>query len=259
MENKIAIKKFIQSSLEEKELLTFYDWECPPRFLDMTKNRKRFINYDVNFKAIFLGKKIDNYTELPRCVQDKKTEISNLLFLRKLNIKFQYVKIIADTNVYLLTPDSLKILGTIKVQTIFNEFSKYLKQAVVNYPVKTKAVLFTDLLKPYWQEYITFYQKALKTLQMNPEKLIPQKIYLEQLKRTKDHMGFENKKQIISFTNRTIATYAAEGMVFDLLTRTTPPNNWIWLNLRETDTRTISISNCLRKQNNLGKLPMLFL
>ena len=67
-----------------------------------------------------------------------------------------------------------------------------------------------------------------------------------------------NQKSVQEFSFKTIATYAAEGMVLDKLSATKRFSNCVWLNIEEVDSRTVSITNCLRQQNNIESMPMLF-
>jgi len=97
----------------------------------------------------------------------------------------------------------------------------------------------------------------LKLLGAN--KLIPQSIWNQQLNRTQRHIGLKRQERIIEFSKRTVASYAAEGIVFELLSKTERFPNCIWLNTAEADRRTIEITNCLRVKKGIPKLPMIFL
>ena len=94
---------------------------------------------------------------------------------------------------------------------------------------------------------------------MQKGKLLPEKIVSKQFQRTREHIGLQDPEKIKEFSIRTIATYAAEGMVFSELSETTEYSNCVWLNIEETDDRTIAITNSLRIKEGNGPLPMLFL
>ncbi|MEA3463798.1 MAG: hypothetical protein U9R14_01865, partial [Patescibacteria group bacterium] len=173
-------------------------------------------------------------------------------------INFRFVKLIADTNAYYLTPESLKILGKKKVIHKFVEFKKLIIKYTNQYPADVDVYLFTDLIKNYKNIYDNFFNKTMFLLQKKSEKIISNKILQQQFKRIKNHLGFKNKNEIKNFAIKTIASYAAEGVVFDKLAKSKNFSNCIWLNIEEADQRTIEITNCLRTKSNLGKMPMIF-
>lgn len=257
IENKVLFSRYVQDSLSMGRPVTFYNWECPPRRVNTNKGRF-FIDYDVDLARIFSGKKIDNYTEFPRVVLLQKEEISMLNFLKSLNFPFRFIKIIADTNAYYITPESIDILGKKKVSEKFKEFKKLIKRWTEQYPIKTEVKLFTEVIKPFKGIYSNVYEDVCKILNKNPETLLSQKVYKEQILRAKNHMGILNKQWLKDFSAKTTATYAAEGVVFALLSKTESFSNCVWLNNHEIDDRTIEITNCYRRKMKIGDLPMVF-
>ena len=260
IENEGLLRKYIFESLKGRPI-TFYNWECPPRILKQDQLGSFYLDYCVDLDKIFRGEKLDYYTELPRVVEAQEKEKKILKFLNNLDLNFRFVKIVADTNAYYITPFSLKALGETKVKKTFLQFQEKIKKATGSYPVKSKVYLFTDLMGGYQKNYKSSFKKASRALESNISGLVPEKIWQEQLKYIKEHIGFEpfQKKQIEEFSKRTIATYAAEGTIFDLLSRTDYFSNCVWLNIEEVAKRAITITNCLRIKQNLGKLPMIFL
>ncbi|MFA6918979.1 MAG: hypothetical protein WC244_02590 [Patescibacteria group bacterium] len=257
IENLELIYKYIENNSRQGQLLTFYNWECPPRFMDY-KDGKAFINYDMDLQDVFDGKKSDEFTELPRVVESRDREIAILQFLQNLGLRFHFVKIIADTNAYYLTPESLNILGEVKIKNKFEEFKNLIIQEVRKYPLPVEVCLFTELMKPYRSDYDKYFNYALDILKRNPEVLLDSKIINEQIIRTRKHIGI-NENDANDFALRTIASYGAEGMIFDLLSQTGKFSNCVWFNIEEVDERTITITNCIREIFGKGKLPMVFL
>lgn len=252
MENQSAIKKYLAESLQFGRKITFFNWECPPRFFD-----NGFVNYQVDLDKIFKGQKIDKYTELPRVVSQNEREIKILKFLNLLGINYRFVKVIADTNAYYLTPESLRKYGRKKIVESFAKFKRRIEEKLISYPIKTKVYFFTKLLKSYEDLYSRSFERAYRLLQNN--KLVTKSILAKQFLRTKEHLGFKDRETIKEFSLRTIATYAAEGMVFEKLSQTENFSNSVWLNIEEVNDRTIVISNSLRIKKGLRPLPMLFL
>lgn len=262
IEGESLLRSYIYQSLKKGRPITFYNWECPPRILDMDKKGKLFINYCVDLGKIFRGEKLDEYTEIPRIVKEKERENKTLGFLKSLGLKFRLVKVIADTNAYYITPYSLKVSGKKKIKKIFFRFKRKIEIMLKkDYSIaETKAYLFTTLIKEYQKEYEGTFSEALKILDSDVSKLIKLKTWNQQLQYIKRHLGFKEyqQREIIDFTKRTIATYAAEGIMFNLLAKTKKFSNCVWLNIEEVDQKTIEITNCLRKRKNLGKLPIIF-
>lgn len=261
IENEFLFRIYIRQSLKNQKIITFYDWECPPRFLDKDKKSKVFINYCADLDKIFNNNNIDKFTEIPRVVKNKKQDNQILKFLKDLGIKFKLVKIIADTNAYYLTPESVNILGKQNVKNSFLEFKNRINQMLEkDYRIiRTKVYLFTELIAKYKKQYQHAFNQALKILNANKLNLISEKTWQEQLERIKSHIGLNDKTQIENFAKRIIASYAAEGIIFDLLSKGNILLNCVWLNTKEIDQRTIEITNCLRIKRKISKLPMLFL
>lgn len=258
IENIELVSNYIFDSIYKKKTITFYNWECPPRFIDKDKNGKKFINYCVNLNIIRKGEKIDDYTEIPRVIIRKKEEIKILNYLKSLNFSFRFVKIIADTNFLYITPESLKYLNKNDIANSRKEFINLVVEESKSYPVPVQVFAFTKIIKPFQNIYKNTYKKTLFLLKNNRNKIIDNLTYNRQLIRTKRHIGLKDKKEIEVFTDRTIATYSAEGIVFDKLSNTNYFSNCIWLNIEEVNDRTIDISNIFRKKRGIGNLPMFF-
>lgn len=261
IENQNLFEGYIEESISKRKLITFYNWECPPRVLDVDKKGRVFVNYCVDVEKVFRGEKFDKYTELPRVAEEQKKEKRALAFLMSLGLHFRFVKIIADTNVYHLTPESLGILGEENIKGKFLVFKREIEMMVEkNYEIRPRVYFFTDLIKDYKKEYEEALDESLRILNRDVRDLVSFKTWQEQLQFTKEHMGFKKlqQKEIMDFARRTIATYAAEGIVFNLLSGTKDFSNCVWLNIEEISDRAIEITNCLRVKKGIGKLPMIF-
>ena len=247
-------QRLIKEYLGNGRIVTLYDFECPPRKVELIKGEKA-INYLVDLDRIFKGRKIDYFTEIPRAIKNFKKEQKVLQEIKASGLNFRFVKIIADTNAYFLSPKSLELSGSLKIKAKFKEFKKRIKNEVPTYPVKTEVILLTDLIKKSNINYSKYFDEAMKLLKSG--ELVSEGIVDGQITRTNKHVGLFGKRAR-QFAIRTIASYATEGMLFNQLSKTKYFGNCIWLNFEETEKRVIEITNCLRRRNGLGKLPMLF-
>lgn len=247
------IERFVSDSLNSGKVITFFNWECPPRFLENGQ-----INYLVDLDKIFRGQKIDKFTEIPRVVEQQNKEIRILKYLNKLKLNYRFVKIVADTNADYLTPESIDMYGRDNVANSFNDFKNRIKTKLGGYPAPVEIYFFTELMSDYVELYKKSFNQAYGLLKSGRNLVLKQALQ-QQIERTREHIGIEDPIQAKEFSIRTIATYAAEGVVFDMLSQTKNFSNCIWLNIEEVNDRTIQITNYLRNRRNIGPLPMLFL
>lgn len=255
LQNKELISSYIFEAVSTGKPVTFFNWECPPRRI-CYDCRRPFVDYDVDLKKIFKGKKIDEYTELPRVVERNEEEIEMLSFLNSLSFPFRFVKIVADTNAYYLTPGLFSVIRRRPPREKFLEFKNLIEKETLRYPVKTEAILFTVLMRPFIGVYEQIYKKSCESLNIKPADLLPDALLRKQFTRTEKHIGIKNRKWVRDFSIRTIATYAAEGVVFEKLSRTVGFSNCVWLNNHEIDKRTVEITNCYRRKIGICDLPM---
>jgi hypothetical protein len=251
-ENQQFVKDIFKKSLNG-ERITFFDWECQPRFIQTIDNQD-IVNYRVNFKNIFNKRKIDQYTELPRIIKNYEKEIKAIKKFKKMKLNFQFIKLIPDTNFSFITPESKKILSSQDATNIFQDFANQIKKISKNYPTKINVLLFSSLLKKSGMTlaYKKAYKKVMNTIDKSN---FNNKILKLQIARTKKHMGIKNNNYAILVAKRTIATYAAEGLILEKLSKTKKFPNCIWLNFSEKNKRTIYITNYLRSE----KMPMFLL
>ncbi|MEI6040106.1 MAG: hypothetical protein WCP93_02020 [Candidatus Berkelbacteria bacterium] len=223
-----------------------FDWECPPRFIDY-KNKREFVNFDVDLNKIFAQRKIDNFTEIPRTIINKKTDLEVLRLIKDNRIKFQYYKFIADTNLELV-----QTKNKTQAKQKFYEFKKVLEQKTLKYPVKISFWLFSDFLKTkkLFKKYKEIYKVWVDKIENETRY---QKIWQKQIEKTKNHMGLKDSLKIKEIAKRTIASYAAEGAIFEILE--TKNENYIWLNSAETDQQSINTTNLARKEKMIIIFP----
>lgn len=255
VENEKLVSKYLDGSIYKNEPTIFYDWECPPRRLAFNKKTGYFLNFDIDLKKIFRKIEEDKFIEMPRAMDAREKKI--LSFLKTLIPNFYFVKIVADTNAYYLSPSSLKIYNSKRIKNKFLDFKFKIKRIVAGYPIATEVVLASKFFKNYGKEYTKYFKEALALLkETSPAN---QRLLTKQMERNKEHLGLEDKKFNEAFSKKVIASYAAEGMIFWLLSQKEKNSNYIWLNMAEADKRTVEMANFLRKKKRIESLPMIFL
>lgn len=257
-ENPQVIIKYVRESFERSTPITFFDWECPPRFLDRDKNGRVFVNYKVDLIKIFNNSAIDEYTEIPKVVANNYQEIKTLQYLNTLGLRYRFVKIIADTNGFYITPECLDIIGARTITNQFRKFKILIAKNTRRYPAAVKTYLFSELMAPYLSLYDSSFALAMRSFDNDRNKLASRNILAQQIARTKKHIGLSDIKYINEISKRTIATYAAEGVVLGEISKSARFSNCVWMNTSEVNRRTITITNCLRVKLWYTSLPMLF-
>lgn len=259
IESTLLFEDYIEQSIKNDKAITFYNWECPPRFLDKDKNNVEFVNYIVDLDSIFSMKKIDKYTEFPRVVEKNMQEKNILCKLKQLGIKFRFIKLIADTNVKYLTTESQEIIGEKKIDNKFMEFKNKIRDCLKSYPVVVETFLFSSLVSRYRKVYEESFIEIENDILEGKFNIVSENIIKQQIRRTKKHIGFQDEKKQREFSVKTIASYGAEGMVFEKLAKTDYFSNCVWLNIEEVNQRSIDITNCMRRRRGFSNLPMVFL
>ena len=197
---------------------TFYSWECPPRKLI----EGRVLDFEVNTDDIFMGQKCDLFTELPKIVEF--VNIEKTFF----NFNFSYYKIIADTNAYYLSPESISLNGEDRLRDIFVNFKDRIQKLSDSiYGVgKVKVLLFTELISEYRTEYNELFLEVLNKIEdyYSVDEFEKIKQYLI------SHVGFNEGENLVLFTQKVIASYIVEGMIIPKVL-----NNPIWINFDEPE------------------------
>ncbi len=240
-----------------KQKISFFSWECPPRQIATDPILGRWINFDIDIQTVVNGKKLDKFTELPRLT----TQIENEKWFQNSivasNSQFTYTKIVADTNGLYLFPKSSQILGKTKIKRLSEEFARLLMgRAVKIYgPTTPKVILFTSLMAPYKKEYQLFFDLIYTNI-----KLVPRNIYLYWMNRLINHVGLDSKAdkvERVEILKRVIASYAAEGMIFSALQQTSIFPNPVWVNWEEKP-QSAQTTEILRSRYGISLLPVLY-
>ena len=205
---------------------TYYSWECPPR----TLMEGKWLDFGVDLDKVFRGEKIDKFTELPKFLEFCQEESKVLKQLDQI-----YYKIVADTNAYYLSPETVIKYGKKRIENIFQCFKRKVEQACLKrYGVgKVKVVLFTELIKDYKEIYEVIFTTVVASIfsYVSTKEFRDIKDYL------KEHVGFLEGEALNRFATRVIASYIAEGVVIPKVF--TGP---IWVNYDEPP--------CLAKMTN---------
>lgn len=240
--------------------ISFYSWECPPRQIKKDKKNGRWVNFDVDIKSVVEGKKLDKFTELPRLTSQWKKEKWFIETITSKNPNATYKKIIADTNGLYLYTKSKKILGEKKIKLLSNKFRDCLivksKELLIN--DCPKIVLYTDLQKKYRDEYEMFFKLVYDSFDKN-KKLIPKRLFDYWMDRMINHIGLSDKdrKEKLKIMKRVISSYAAEGILFELLSISGDFCNPVWVNWEEKPEST-QTTELLRSRYGLDSIPVVY-
>lgn len=239
--------------------ISFYNWECPPRQKAKDKNGT-WINFDIDIEAVVGGKKLDEFTEFPRLTSQVENE---RWFLELVNSRANtnYTKIIADTNALYINPKSIKILGDKKIAKLSLRFKKALEQTR-NALLKAKSpkiILYTDLKKGFAKEYDLFFNLIYQSFNNTGSPFVPNNIYKHWVNRVTEHVGLTEKEKAEKYdaVRRSISTYAAEGMIFNLLNQSGLMPNPVWANFEEPPENGQS-TEILRVRYGIASLPILY-
>lgn len=241
--------------------ISFYSWECPPRQIQTTKKYRRWVNFDIDLKSVVNGKKLDQFTELPRIITQPDKEKMFIESIININPKVTYTKIIADTNAPYLFVKSQKILGKERIRWLSREFKNLLEIKTTKLLGENKPnfSLYSSLQKGFKKDYEMFFQFIYKSFAGNNSPFVPREILIAWTECMVNHIGLteEDKKERLDILKRVIASYAAEGMVFQLLSIAKIMPNPVWVNWEE-EPNLATTTQILRKRYGLKPVPIIY-
>ncbi|OGM63603.1 hypothetical protein A2961_04515 [Candidatus Woesebacteria bacterium RIFCSPLOWO2_01_FULL_39_21] len=242
--------------------VSFYSWECPPRQIQENKKYGRWINFDIDIESVISGKKIDNYTELPRLTSQPEKELWFIKEVVQKNSKASYIKIIADTNGLYLFVKTKNILGNKKIRDLSNKFrdllTKKAKELLGQF--SPEIILFTKIQKPFKKEYEMFFNLIYQSFNtVTKSSFVTQEILDAWMDCMINHIGLtsKDKKERVDVLKRVIASYAAEGMLFELANRFGEMPNPVWINWEEKP-ELAKTTNILRQRYGLENIPTIY-
>ncbi len=246
---------------ENDQPITFYSWECPPRQIKNDKKYGQYVNFDLDIASIVNNKKLDNYTELPRLTTQWQQEKWFIKTIVKPNLQASYLKIIADTNGLYLYPKSKKILGEKKIASLSLKFKLLLekKSKTLLKAYSPPIYLYTYFQQKYKTEYETFFNLLINDFDRKQPQIIPQNIIDYWTTRIPTHVGLSEKDQqeTADLLKRVIASYATEGMLFELLNQSSLMPNPVWINWEEPPP-SVQTTEILRSRYGLKPLPVIY-
>lgn len=237
---------------------SFFDWECPPRQLKKDKDSSTWFDFDLDLEKIVEGKKIDEFTELPKLVtKQDETKVVLDLIEKEFGQK-QFLKLIADTNWLYLYPESLKRTGEIRLREVAERFEELLQNKAGEIYGKGKVRLLN--FTRFQEKFKTAYDRAFYGVLNNFEETVPKKLQTQWETRLVSHVGLSEKQrqERRALAKRAVASYAAEGIVFDLLDKSGILPNPVWISFDEPPFAG-ETTEILRKRKGLPPLPKIFL
>lgn len=249
---------YFAKALRKKEPISFFDWECPPRKLRIDKKGQIWFDFDLPLEKIVNGQKVDEFTELPKILTKEKETREILSIMEKNYSGTSLIKLVADTNWLYLYPQTLKNIGKKRLKEIAKEF-EFLLQKKSNEMFgrnKIRVINFTRLQEGFEKEYKLAFDEAIE----NYERIVPDKIKKRWENYLVIHVGLSKKERSYrkKLTKRVIASYAAEGIIFDLLDKAKIMPNPVLINFDEPIFAVESME-ILRKKRGIKPLLKIFL
>jgi len=255
------LKNIFKKSFINRETVSFYDWECPPRQIKTERDGSKWVNFNIDLKSVVAGKKLDRYTELPKIVSKTKLIKEILKALDASRLKYKFYMLVADTNALYLYPDSVKKIGYDRVKKLSLHFQNLLqKKSNIFYGQnKIRVVLYTDLQGKFKEEYERSFGVINHDLNSKRNSIVPQNILKEWYKYLIGHVGLTKdlEKQKEDLVKRVIASYAAEGIVFRLLDKSKVFPNPVWINLEEPFFSGAT-TELLRERQGISPFPKIY-
>jgi len=253
------IKKIrFRKNLTGDEVISFFDWECPPRRLKRDKDGQIWFDFNLPLEKIVEGKKVDEFTELPKLLTKERETKEILQIIEKMFNKAQFLKLVADTNWLYLYPETLERIGEKRLVSIAKQLERLLQKKAdqIFGKDKVKIMNFTKLQKKFKREY----EKAFNEVLDNFEEMVPCEIKNQWEVLLISHVGFSEKQRKYreALAKRTVASYAAEGIVFALLDKAKILPNPVWISMDEP-LFTGETTEILRKRRGIAPLPKIFL
>lgn len=249
-------EKLNQISDSEKDV-SFFDWECPPRVKKVDSDGKIWFDFDLPLEKIVDGEMIDEFTELPKIITKEK-ETREILELLKEREALPLTKFVADTNWLYLYPETLKRMDLGRLKEISNRFVQLLQQkADEMFGVgMIKMVNYTDVQDRFRSDY----EAAFETIMKEYDYLVPEGNKRAWEEFIVPHVGLqpEEIEYRKGLTKRVIASYAAEGIVFDLLEQNRIFSNPFWICLDEPEF-VGDTTEILRKEKEIDPFPKIFI
>jgi len=166
-----------------------------------------------------------------------------------------YYKIVADTNAYYLSPETVMKYGKKRIKELFLSFKRKIEQECEKKygSGKVKIVLFTELIRDYKE----IYEKTFTMIVASVLAYVSQDEFQSIKQYLQEHIGFKDGMELDQFTTRVIASYIAEGVVIPQIF--TDP---IWINYDEPpclsamtnrlNGKKVKIIKNYKKEENIG-------
>lgn len=261
IESQNRLQSILKESFLDRKMISFYDWECPPRQIQTEENGSKWVNFDVDLCSVVAGEKLDRYTELPKIISKKRLISKILKILNSSGIKYRFYMLVADTNVSYLYPDSLRRVGYKRIMELSLSFRDLLqKKADVIYGKnKINVLLYTYLQNEFKGEYEKYFRVIYQDLDSKKFLFVPRKTLMDWREYLTGHVGLTNdlERQKEDLAKRVIASYAAEGIVFSFLDKFGIFPNPVWVNLEEP-VFSGATTELLRKKQGIFPFPKLY-
>jgi len=256
-----SIRKKIEGCIlknsNKSNCFSYFDWECPPRKKEVDENGEIWFDFDLPLEKIVSGQKVNEFTELPKILEKEKETKEILSILEKYNA-LPLIKLVADTNWLYLYPRTLEKVGEKRLKKIADRFEFLLQEKSDEMFGKNKirVINFTRFQKRFEREY----GQAFNGIVENYEKIVPDKIKKKWENYLASHVGLPEKEKSYrkELAKKAVASYVAEGIIFDLLDKRGLFPNPFWICVDEPEF-VGNTTEILRKEKGIRPFPKIFI
>lgn len=246
-------KKLLLNYLKN-DSVTFYVWECMPSKTTIDKDNQVFFDFDINIDDSI------NKSKFSRLI---KVERKFFALLNKYKLNYKFYIFTADTNPSIMYPESKVRYSSKQLESLSRSFQKQLQKRADTLLDKNKAVVlrFSKIMN----KYLPIYQKTFNqiyndlSIDLYKNKWVNSRLSKQVIKHLSNHIDIpmDLKAELEERACRYLASYAAEGMVFNMLNKIYKFKNLVWINNEIVGPSAAATELALKKTGQSGT-PIIF-
>lgn len=246
-------KKLLLNYLKN-DSITFYAWECMPGKTIIGKDNQVFFDFDIDIEDSINKSKFNQLIKVER-------KFFALLNKYKLNYKFYIFT--ADTNPSIMYPESKVRYSSKQLESLSGSFKKLMQNRADTLLGKNKATVLR--FSKVMNKYLPIYQKTFNliyndlSVDLYKNKWVNSRLPKRVIKHLSNHIDIpmDLKSELEERACRYLASYAAEGVVFSMLNKSSKFKNLVWINNEIVGPSVVATELAIRKTGSSGT-PVIF-